>query len=99
MTADCPPARPGGRRDPAGGQGLGRTAAALGVEARGGGRPVVLRGGGNGAAMRGLPRALALAGRSAAEVARDAVLDGAATHGHPEPCSAPRRTPRPPGSC
>ena len=39
--------------------------------------------GGNGAAMRVLPHALALAGRPAAEVARDAALDGAATHGHP----------------
>lgn len=39
--------------------------------------------GGNGAAMRVLPHALALAGRSAAEVARDAARDGAVTHGHP----------------
>lgn len=39
--------------------------------------------GGNGAAMRVLPHALALAGRSAEEVARDAARDGAATHGHP----------------
>ena len=33
--------------------------------------------------MRVLPHAVARAGRPAAEVARDAVLDGAATHGHP----------------